>query len=151
MAHADNRHMVRVAVFAVVEKDGQILLTKRANTGYKDGWYTMPSGHLEDGETVQEAAVRELREETGLEASAADTEVALVCHNKGDLEYFNFYLVVKKWSGEPANTEPGKCSEVAWYPRDQLPENTIDYVRDALERIGRGEQYSNWAWKTSGT
>lgn len=147
MVHADNRHMVRIAVFAVVENDGQLLLTKRENTGYKDGWYTMPSGHLEDGETVQEAAVRELQEETGLEANVADTEVAHVCHNKEELEYFNFYVIIKKWSGTPTNAEPESCSEVAWYPKEALPEKLIAYVRDAVARIDGGETYSNF-WRS---
>lgn len=146
MALSSDRHMVRVAVFALVEQDGKVLLTKRANTGYKDGWYTLPSGHLEDGETVQETAVRELREETGLEARVEDVEVAHVCHNKEDLEYFNFYVVVKKWSGTPTNTEPKSCSEVAWYQKRDLPSNLIAYVRDALERIDRKDMYSNF-WR----
>ncbi len=147
MAGSDNRHMVRTAVFAIVEDADRILLCKRAHTGYKDGWYTVPSGHLEPDETVQEAVARELKEEAGLQADAADIDVVHVCHNYDELEYFTFYARVKKWSGEPTNAEPETCSEVAWYPKNQLPENMINYVRDALARIDRGEQYSNWGWK----
>lgn len=144
MAHADHRHTVRIAVFAVVEKDGNLLLAKRAKTGYKDGWYTLPSGHLEEGESVQEAAVRELKEEVGLDARVEDTEVMHVCHNKEELEYFNFFVRINEWRGEPFNAEPESCDEVSWYPKSALPENLLGYVREAMERIDRGELFSNY-------
>jgi 8-oxo-dGTP pyrophosphatase MutT (NUDIX family) len=55
------------SVFVVIEKGGKYLLLRRANTGYMDGWYDLPAGHLEDQEKFQDGAARELKEEAGLD------------------------------------------------------------------------------------
>ena len=56
----------RIGVFILLRKEGKILLIRRKGTGYRDGWYSMPSGHLEKGEAISAAAVREAREEVGI-------------------------------------------------------------------------------------
>ncbi|MBN1221682.1 MAG: NUDIX hydrolase [Candidatus Aminicenantes bacterium] len=55
----------QVAVGAVVFREGKILLVKRMNDPHKDKW-SIPGGSVNLGETLQEAAEREVREETGL-------------------------------------------------------------------------------------
>lgn len=61
------RFLARSAVFIVLRNnDGAVLLHRRCNTGYMDGRYDLPSGHVEKGEPLLRAAVRELREETGV-------------------------------------------------------------------------------------
>ncbi|RGE18549.1 NUDIX hydrolase [Leucobacter sp. wl10] len=57
---------LRVAAYAVVERRGRILLT-HWRRGHLHGW-TLPGGGIESGEDPREAVVREVREETGLEA-----------------------------------------------------------------------------------
>ena len=64
------RYRSLVAVYAMVVNDRkEILLLRRMNTGYRDGFYDMPAGHLEEGETLREGTIRELEEETGLKAA----------------------------------------------------------------------------------
>jgi 8-oxo-dGTP pyrophosphatase MutT (NUDIX family) len=55
-------------------------MSRRANTGFKDGWYTLPAGHVKPGERFAEAAVREAREETGVSILAQDVVVRTLMH-----------------------------------------------------------------------
>ncbi len=57
-----------------------VLLLKRANTGFEDGNYGPVGGHLEGGESVKQAAIRECREEIGVEIDQADLQVVGVTH-----------------------------------------------------------------------
>lgn len=67
------RHQLSVAVFVVLRRGEKICLIRRANTGWMDGFYSLPAGGLESGETLLNAAVREAHEETGVTIEAAST------------------------------------------------------------------------------
>lgn len=56
---------MKKTVGAIIEKEGKVLLTKRNVEPFRGCW-CLPGGHLEPGETSEEAIVREVREETGL-------------------------------------------------------------------------------------
>ena len=56
----------RLTVGAIIEKDGKILLAKRNHEPFKDYWY-LPGGHVEIGETAEQAIIREVKEETNLD------------------------------------------------------------------------------------
>ena len=61
------KRLPRIAVdVVIVRKDGSIVLIKRKNEPFKDHW-AIPGGFVEYGERVEEAAIREAKEETGLE------------------------------------------------------------------------------------
>jgi 8-oxo-dGTP pyrophosphatase MutT (NUDIX family) len=119
-------------------RDAHVLLLRRFNTGYEDGNYSVPAGHLDGGETVVQAAIRETSEEIGLALDSTDVEVAGVMHRKSGDERVDFFVVVTRWTGEPTNCEPTKCDELRWFPIDALPSNTIPYVRRALESSLKG-------------
>ncbi|HEX4662734.1 MAG TPA: NUDIX domain-containing protein, partial [Candidatus Saccharimonadales bacterium] len=71
-----DRFKVVPAVYIILERDNKILLLRRFNTGYEDGNYTMPSGHLDGGESATTAAVREAMEEAGVTIKSQDLELA---------------------------------------------------------------------------
>lgn len=60
------RHKIVPAVFLLLIKNNKVLLLKRQNTGYADGKYSLVSGHVDKGETMQEAIIREAKEEAGI-------------------------------------------------------------------------------------
>ena len=70
----------------------------------------------------------------------------------GDREYFDFYVAAARWRGTPVNLEPHKCAQLAWFPADALPAETLEYVRAAL-RVARagGTPYTTWGWRDDTT
>ena len=75
-----------VAVHLLLIKDDRILLLRRHNTGYEDGNYSVVAGHIDGGEKLRSAMVREAREEAGIEISPSNLRVVGVMHLMGDRE-----------------------------------------------------------------
>lgn len=142
MKDGGERFRLRSAVYLILIQDGKVLLSKRKNTGWEDGNYTLVSGHLERGESVINAMVREAKEEAGINVLPGDLEVKVVMHRKANYEYIDFFLSVKKWEGEIVNTEPDKCEELKWFELDKLPENMIPSMRIGLENYQKGIFFS---------
>jgi 8-oxo-dGTP diphosphatase len=141
-----HHYMFPVAVHIFFLRDGQVLLLRRFNTGYEDGNYSVPAGHIEGNEPLMQAAVREVGEEIGIEALPSALEIIGVMHRKSDDVRVDFFLVATAWVGEPANCEPDKCDELAWYPLATLPENIVPYVKRALENYRRGQWFEAFGW-----
>ena len=125
-----------VAVHLFILRGEHVLLSRRFNTGYEDGNYSVPAGHLDGGETVRLALIREVREELGVEIQPNDLTFAGVFHRKSDDERVDFFLSTRQWSGVPKNEETDKCDAIRWFPLNALPENMIPYVRHALVHPG---------------
>jgi len=127
-------------------RDNQILLIRRYQTGYMDGHYSIPAGHLDGNETVRLAAVREAREEIGVGLDPADIDFAGVFHRHEGDERVDFFVNVRQWSGEPVNAEPEKCDELRWVQVNDLPETTIPYVRRAIQNFQAGIPFEEFGW-----
>ena len=137
--------MVRPGELAV----GSILMLRRAGTGWADGMWSVPAGHLDGDETVTAAAVREAREETGVRIEPGSLTVAHVMHRAaadGGGERVDFFLTAARWAGEPRVAEPDKADSIGWYACDGLPDDTVPYVRAAVAAVGRGRTYSEFGW-----
>ena len=135
-----------VAVHLFFLCDGQILLLRRFNTGYEDGNYSVVAGHVDAGETVTQAAIREANEEVGVTLEPADIQIVHVMNRKSEDERIDFFMTVRQWTGEIANKESDKCDELAWHPITRLPQNTIPYVRYAIECFQNKIGYSEFGW-----
>ena len=128
-------------------RDDKILLSRRFNTGYRDGEYSVPAGHLDGNETVRAAATREAAEEVGVQIEKDDILFSSVMHrNEGD-ERVDFFLHVLTWRGEPLNNEPNKCDDLYWEHVDSLPRNTIPYVRRAIQNHRKGIHFDEFGWQ----
>ena len=114
-------------------REEQVLLLRRFNTGYADGQYSVPAGHLDGGETVMAAAAREAQEEVGVRIEPGDMTFSTVMHRMEEEERVDFFVQVHAWQGEPFNAEPDKCDDLCWVNIQQLPANLVPYVRKALE------------------
>jgi 8-oxo-dGTP diphosphatase len=138
--------LIAAAHLVLVNDEGQVLLGRRQNTGFADGSFHLPSGHLEPGETLVDALIREAREETGVRIGREHVEFAHVMHDASGGGRAQFFFLVRQWTGTPVNCEPGKCSELAWFALDRLPEPIVAYCREALARIAAGDHFSVYGW-----
>ncbi|OGZ73110.1 MAG: hypothetical protein A2908_01095 [Candidatus Staskawiczbacteria bacterium RIFCSPLOWO2_01_FULL_38_12b] len=132
------------AVYILLERDGKILLGRRFNTGYQDGNYQVPAGHVEEGELPTEAIIREAKEEVNVDLTLSNLKLVHVGYRtkhdpSGDR--IDLFFKVKKWGGEVKNMEPDKCEDLNWFSWDNLPENTVFHVREAFECIKKGIFY----------
>jgi mutator protein MutT len=140
----DDKYRSLVAAYVMVVNDkNEILLSQRQNTGYRDGFYDMPAGHLEANETLTQAACRELKEETNLDAKPEDMEFLQLLHRQSlnDREYLDVFFKITKWNGEPKLMEPDKCSDMRWFPMDALPDNMVPHQRVVLDSLKSGIRY----------
>lgn len=137
------------ASYLILIKDGEVLLSRRANTGYRDGSYSLPAGKVEAGETFTEALVREVKEEIGITLDPKMTEVTHIMHRKSDADgsdRIDIFFTVKGWQGEIENKEPHKCDDLSWFPLDAFPENILPYIKQAIEYTQKGIFYSELGW-----
>ena len=107
--------MKKISVVCVIKKDGKFLFIKRAHTGVADGFYMLPGGHVDEGESVLHATCRELKEELGITVREEDLEFKLVEPIK---THITFFFKVKKYTGVPQNMEPEKHDEVIFLSPD---------------------------------
>jgi 8-oxo-dGTP pyrophosphatase MutT (NUDIX family) len=75
--------------------DGEVLFGKRQNTGFEDGAWHVPSGHLEAGESVVRALIRETKEEVGVVIADYDVDFAHVMHNSSSGGRVAFFFTVR--------------------------------------------------------
>jgi 8-oxo-dGTP diphosphatase len=142
------RFKLRSAVYLIPVQNNQILLSRRYNTGYMDGMYSLIAGHLDGDESVTQAMVREAREEGNLIIYEKDLQPATVLHRKsGGQEYVDFFFKVNKWLGNPLIMEPDKCDDLSWYPLQDLPKNTLPYIRVALFNLSNQIAFSAYGWE----
>lgn len=130
----------------LVDDQGRYLFGHRANTGYEDGAWHLPSGHLESDESVVDALVREAAEEIAVVIAAEDVQFAHVMHNSSSGGRAAFFFLVSTWTGIPINREPGKCDALGWFSPAELPDRMIAYCRAALRSIAVGQPFSVYGW-----
>jgi 8-oxo-dGTP diphosphatase len=132
------------AAYLFLEKDGKFLVARRCNTGYQDGNYQVPAGHVDAGELPSEALIREAKEEIGIDISPDDIQLVHVSyrpkHDNTD-NRVDFFFRVSRWSGEVQNMEPHKCDDLKWVTLDELPESMTAHVLDAFECMQKNIVY----------
>ena len=114
------------------------MLLKRANTGYMDGFYSLPSGHIDGNEPANFAGSREAKEEVGVDVDTDDMQLIFTLHFIGpgvDNERVAFFFEAKNWQGKIQNAEPEKCSELKWVDINKLPENIITELKHFFENL----------------
>ena len=113
-----------LGVGAVLVRDGRVLVGLRRG-GPSTGTWSFPGGKVEHGETTEETALRELREETGLAAARPHALPFVTVDEVEPGTVFETRFVLLRWvGGEAQEPEPHKCGDwqwVAWEELEQLP------------------------------
>ncbi|MBY8877692.1 NUDIX domain-containing protein [Actinacidiphila acidipaludis] len=121
--------LVAAVIVHDTARDRIVLLRRGAGSPFGHGLWDLPAGKCEPAEPVTHAAVRELREETGLVVDPQALTLAHVLHAGTGVGAPNGYLTVafaaRAWSGEPENREPGKHDHVGWVRLDALPRELV--------------------------
>ena len=139
---SEERFRLRAAVYVFLEKDGKFFFMRRKNTGWMDGKYGLPAGHLESGETIHAAAIREAKEEAGVDIDEKDLEFVHVSHRISDHDYIDFCFLVTKWIGEPYIAEQDKAGEMQWFSKTDLPDSVIPHVREVIDMYNKKISFS---------
>lgn len=111
----------RVGVGVIVSREGRVLLGERLGS-HGAGTWALPGGNLEFGESVEQCARRELREETGLELTSIRQAPFTVDHFPDAAKhYVTLFVEALGVTGEPQNLEPAKCGGWAWFEWHEMP------------------------------
>lgn len=146
------RFRTKVGVLLVLKKGNQVLLSQRHNTGIDDGWFVLPMGGLEEGETVLQAARREAFEELGIKIREEDFKLLHTMyrlHHLPDGNTFSqidLYFTFDRFEGVIQNREPEKCSGLKFYAMELFPLEVVPCIRRGLENIQKGLLFSEFGW-----
>ncbi len=115
--HASRKH-VRVVAAALIDPDGRVLLAQRPAGKAMAGQWEFPGGKIEPRETPEQALIRELKEELGVDVTESClAPLAFVSH-----DYDHFHLVmplyaIRQWRGRPSAREG---QTLTWVGKDRL-------------------------------
>ena len=144
-ARAASVHLVSWLILR--RPDGQVLLGRRADdASYGAGLWGLPGGHVEDTETLAQAAARETLEEVGLKVDASTLlPLGMARYVDGGVRGADFFFLATEWQGEPAPVS--ECSEVAWFSPQALPQGALPWLAATLaHQLGAG----GWLSETLG-
>ncbi|NCU38726.1 NUDIX domain-containing protein [Candidatus Saccharibacteria bacterium] len=140
------RFRINFASYLVLREENRVLLSKRENTGWKDGWYSLVAGHVEAGETSELAIIREAKEEAGVDIKLEDLTHVYTMHRQADNpqdDYIDIFFECKKWQGEIVNAEPHKCGGLEWFDIDELPDDVLRYIKKVIQNYPQHKTYSS--------
>ena len=116
-------NQVRVGVGVIIKKAGKVLVGKRKNSHGSDTW-GFAGGHLEFGESWEDCARREVKEETGLEITNLNFGFATNDIFSDELKhYITIFMIADCEWGDAQLLEPDKCEAWQWFAWDKLPVN----------------------------
>jgi 8-oxo-dGTP diphosphatase len=139
MNTTENRPKVGVGV--MILKDGKVLMTKRKGS-HGAGEYSFPGGHLEYMESFEDCAVRETREECGLEIKNIKFSYLTNVKKYAPKHYVHIGLVAEWASGEPQTLEPDKAETWEWFDLNNLPDApTFEFCKLAFDSFKTGTNY----------
>lgn len=141
-------HQIVKGAYLFLLNQNQILLSKRKNTTHFQDYYGVISGNVWKNESFEAAIIREAREETGIHLQKQNLKVVHVMHriDKQDESMYVFFIA-KKWIGEIKNKEPNRCEELIWTPIENLPQNIVPYVEDAIKYYRTTKYFSEFIWQ----
>lgn len=141
------RPKVILNVYLIVENKEGYLLSLRKNTGYEDNKWGLVSGHCEAGEAAKIALCREVKEEININIAEEDLILLHTMNRKTDRYNIDLFMKSKNFQGDIINNEPEKCGGLAFFKIEELPDNVIPYIKEALNNIIKKQPYSEYGWE----
>ena len=142
------RFKLIAAVYLILRKDDEILLLRRANTGYQDGKYSLIAGHMDGDELASKAIIREAQEEAGIVIKKEQLKFVRLAHrltrNDPGQERIDIFSEAENWGGVPAIMEKNKCDDLSWHSLASLPSNIVPLVGLVLDDVAHGIAYSEY-------
>ncbi len=105
----------RIAGCIIVHK-GKLLLLKKLSRG----WYELPAGKIEDGETPEQCAIRETKEELGVDVDILEAFGEVEYPHKGDVAYAQWFFAALKDGQIPIMTEPDEFEHYRFVDIEEL-------------------------------
>ncbi len=126
----DKKIGVKAGVGVMILKDNKVLLGKRHDDPKKadsalhgEGTWTMPGGKIDFGETLEEAAAREVIEETNIKINQDKLKfISLTNERVSDAHFVTVGFLSEEFEGKPKVMEPDEITEWRWFALDKLPE-----------------------------
>lgn len=128
-----------LTVDTVVIDKGKILLIKRGTEPFKGKW-ALPGGRVECGETVEEAALRELKEETGIDAELVTLLSVYSDPNRDPRGHYVSVAFIAKPTKEQEPKASTDAAEAKWFDLSEIPWDDLAFdhaqiIKDALKML----------------
>lgn len=120
-------------------KDGKMLLGRRIGNLVAKGSFGTPGGHVEHLESLVDAALREVAEETALEVENVRFQCMVNVRTYAPAHYVMIVFRADWKSGEPRICEPDRCEGWQWVDLDHLPEGSTTATRFGAESMRTGQ------------
>jgi ADP-ribose pyrophosphatase YjhB (NUDIX family) len=137
-----DRFAIVPAAYVYLVRERSVLLLRRAGTSFMDGHWAGLAGHVEYGEAMTAAAVREAREVVGVDVGEADLEPLCAMHRRhsaGPIDQrVDFFFRAGRWRGEPRLLEPHKADALDWFDLAALPHPVVPHEEVVLRQLSAG-------------
>ncbi|MGZ3744398.1 MAG: 8-oxo-dGTP diphosphatase MutT [Pseudobdellovibrionaceae bacterium] len=121
-------------VAGFLKKDGKILVGQRPENNSLPGQWEFPGGKIEPGETPEQALMRELQEELGIDVEVGDLKLACT-HSYGDVGILILFYEILFWKGQPKARHHMMLEWI--HPEELKHRNIPEANRKILDRIYR--------------
>jgi 8-oxo-dGTP diphosphatase len=135
---SDTLPTVLVVAAALIDTDGRVLIAQRPEGKAFAGLWEFPGGKIEPGERPEQALIRELREELGIEVSAAClAPFVFTSHAYDSFHLLMPLYLLRRWSGTVQRREHAalkwvKPNQLSDYPMPPADEPLVAWLRDLL-------------------
>lgn len=141
--------MIKIFVQGLIfNENGEILLLRRQNTGYMDGYWGTPGGHLENNESIIDGLKREIKEEIDMNIINSKLISIITRYNENDT-YIDFVFKISGNLNEIKNNEPDKCSEILYFEKDNVEsfKNVIPHIKNLLTDKWDSDEVKLYSYK----
>jgi ADP-ribose pyrophosphatase YjhB (NUDIX family) len=141
------------AVYTILLKDTKVLLLKRRNQEYPDGYFSLPASHILADESVKTASSRVLAEQTGALVDANKLKFVHTSYRKiADRTYIDLFFEAQYQEyheDQMENKQPEQYEGLEWFDLQELPENILPHIKTTLIDLDLGVYFREFGWEVA--